>query len=458
VTTPGGGPSGGTVTSREPAKAPSRVFCARLAGIGVFDPNGDLLGRVRDVVVTLRLGRQAPRVLGLVVEVQRRRIFVPMSRVTTIDVGAVVLASGTLNWRRFEQRPGEVLVLGELLDRQVSAPRGGGGGGGGEDTVTVVDAAMEQTRGHDWFLTHIAVREGRRRRAHVRTVDWDEVKGLSVSEQVQGAASLLAAFEQLRPADLAQMLHSLSRKRRDEVAAALDDDRLADVLEELPEDEQVELLASLEDERAADVLEAMGPDDAADLLGELPTEQAEHLLALMEPQEAAPVRRLLAYADDTAGGLMTNEPIILPPNATVAEALARVRNPELSPALAGQVYVVRPPFETPTGRYLGIAHFQRLLREPPSALVGAVIDTGIDPLTPEQSLAAVTRYLASYNFVAAAVVDNESRLLGAVTVDDVLDHLLPENWRDEDLAEDELAEEKLGRQDGRPGGDGDGPA
>ncbi|MGZ6870315.1 MAG: magnesium transporter MgtE N-terminal domain-containing protein, partial [Frankiaceae bacterium] len=343
-----------------------------MAGIGVFDPNGDLLGRVRDVVVTLRLGRQAPRVLGLVVEVQRRRIFVPMSRVTTIDVGAVVLASGTLNWRRFEQRPGEVLVLGELLDRQVSAPRGGGGGGGGgggEDTVTVVDAAMEQTRGHDWFLTHIAVREGRRRRAHVRTVDWDEVKGLSVSEQVQGAASLLAAFEQLRPADLAQMLHSLSRKRRDEVAAALDDDRLADVLEELPEDEQVELLASLEDERAADVLEAMGPDDAADLLGELPTEQAEHLLALMEPEEAAPVRRLLAYADDTAGGLMTNEPIILPPNATVAEALARVRNPELSPALAGQVYVVRPPFETPTGRYLGMAHFQRLLREPPSALV-----------------------------------------------------------------------------------------
>ena len=202
----------------------------------------------------------------------------------------------------------------------------------------------------------------------------------------------------------------------------------------------------------------MGPDDAADLLGELPTEQAEHLLALMEPEEAAPVRRLLAYADDTAGGLMTNEPIILPPNATVAEALARVRNPELSPALAGQVYVVRPPFETPTGRYLGMAHFQRLLREPPSALVGAVIDTGIDPLTPEQSLAAVTRYLASYNFVAAAVVDNESRLLGAVTVDDVLDHLLPENWREEDLAEDELAEEKPGRQDGRPGGDGDGPA
>jgi Mg/Co/Ni transporter MgtE len=198
----------------------------------------------------------------------------------------------------------------------------------------------------------------------------------------------------------------------------------------MPEDEQVELLGGLEDERAADVLEAMAPDDAADLLGELPAAEAQRLLELMEPDEAEPVRQLLAYADNTAGGLMTSEPVILPPNTTVAEALARIRHPDLSPSLAAQVYVVRPPYETPTGRYLGTAHFQRLLREPPSSLISSVVDTTIDPLAADCPLAEVTRHLASYNLVAIPVVDSEQRLLGAVTVDDVLDHLLPADWRE----------------------------
>ncbi|WP_131745481.1 CBS domain-containing protein [Frankia sp. Cppng1_Ct_nod] len=408
---------------------PARVFCRRLVGLLVLDPNGDLVGRVRDVIVTLRLGHEPPRVLGLAVEVHRRPIFVPISRVTGVEAGAVVLSSARLSWRRFAQRPGETLVLGELLDRQVTLIEA-------DARVTVVDAAIEQIRGGDWILDHVAVRTGRGRRGEVRTVFWDDVTGFSLPEEGQGAANLLAAFEKLRPADLASLLHNLSYKRRAEVAAALDDERLADVLEELPEDEQIELLGGLADERAADVLEAMGPDDAADLLGDLPADEAERLLGLMEPQEAAPVRRLLVYPDNTAGGMMTSEPVIVGPNATVAEALARVRAPELSPALAAQVYVVRPPFETPTGRYLGLAHFQRLLREPPGTLIGGVIDVDITPLRPETSLSEVTRHLASYNLVAAPVLDAAAHLVGVVTVDDVLDHLLPADWRENDLDSD----------------------
>ncbi|MDQ1602278.1 MAG: hypothetical protein QOE01_123 [Actinomycetota bacterium] len=404
------------------------MFIARLAGLAVFDPMGDQVGRVRDVVTSLRIGREPPRVLGLVLEVPgRRRIFVPMTRVTSIDSGQII-TTGLVNMRRFEQRPSETLVLGEMLDRTVTLLEDG-------TPVMVEDIAMEQQRTNDWALTRVFVRrpgKGLRRRGEALTVDWDEVSGLSLVEEGQGAANLLATFEKLNAADLATVLHELSPKRRIEVASVLDDETLADVLEELPEDDQVEILGQLEEERAADILEAMQPDDAADLLAELPHQEAQKLLELMEPDEAAPLRRLLEYSDDTAGGMMTSEPVILPPDATVAEALARVRMPEISPALAAQVYVCRPPLETPTGRFLGLVHIQRLLREPPSTLVGGVVDSGIEPLHVDVPLAAITHHLATYNLVAAPVVDENDHLLGAVTVDDVLDHLLPDDWREQD--------------------------
>jgi Mg/Co/Ni transporter MgtE len=128
--------------------------------------------------------------------------------------------------------------------------------------------------------------------------------------------------------------------------------------------------------------------------------------------------------------MMTPEPVILSPDSTVADALARVRNEELTPSLAALVHVCRPPLETPTGKLLGVAHIQRLLREPPSTLVAGVLDTSISYLRPEATLEDVAMFLATYNLVAAPVVDDAGRLLGTVTVDDLLDHLLPDGWRD----------------------------
>jgi len=424
--------------------AATRVFIARLAGLGVIDPNGDQVGRVRDVVVRQRPpapdapAGQPPRVLGLLVEIQhRRRIFVPMGRVQSIDADAIVLSTGTVSLRRFEQRAGEQLALGELLDRRVTIGPNGTPG-------TVVDVAMEQNRTKEWELTRVAVREAgpqRRgrgiqysrlpgRRGQLRQLDWSEVTGLAQPAGDQGAEQLLALLGDMRAADLATVMHDLPEQRRREVARALDDDRLADVLQELPEDDQIEIITGLDEDRVADVLAEMDTDDAADLLSELPPEEQERLLTLMEPAEAAPVRRLLSYAEGTAGSLMTSEPVILAPDATIAEALARIRDPNLTPALASQVYVCRPPSATPTGRYIGVAHFQRLLREPPSDLVGAVTDDDIDPLHPDTPVAEVTRHLATYNLVACAVVDDSDRLVGAVTVDDILDASLPEDWRE----------------------------
>jgi flagellar motility protein MotE (MotC chaperone) len=407
----------------------TRIYVARITGLSVFDPNGDLVGRARDVVARFREA-DAPHVVGLVAELPlRRRIFLPIGRVDTIDADAVVLGSGKVSVRRFEKRPGELLVLQELLDRQVTIAESG-------KPSMVVDVAMEQERTGAWSLTRVAVREitGRlSRRGAMHELEWGEVRGLSDTARAQGTASLLEIIEHMRPADLANMLQDLPAPRRNDVAAALDDERLADVLGELPESDQVEILVALDRDRAADVLEEMDPDDAADLLAELPARDRDELLGLMEPDEASPVRALMAYLPGTAGSLMTSEPVVMTPDATVAEALARVREQHLPPAVAAQIFVARAPTATPTGRFLGVVHFQRLLREPPSSLVGAIVDTGIDPLDPATPVVEITKRLATYNLVAIAVVDSADRLVGAVTVDDLLDHLLPHDWRDRDL-------------------------
>ena len=413
-----------------------RVFVARLVGMAVFGPDGERIGKVRDLVAGLRVDANPPRIIGMVVELAtRRRIFVPMLRVTSIDPGAVTLATGSVSLRGFSQRPNEALIVGQMIDAHVRLVDSG-------EEAVVVDAAIEPTRTRDWVVGRLAVRTRRHRlgrRGPVQVLPWRSVTGLSITDR-QGTDGLLAVFETMRPADVAAALSELPQKRQHEVIDALDDEQLADLFEEMSEADQRTLLGHLDAERAADVLEAMSPDDAADLLHELPAAESDALLELMEPDESEPVRRLMRYSSDTAGGLMTPEPIILRPDATVAEALARIRNPDIPPALASMVFVCRPPTETPTGRYLGCAHAQRLLREAPFELVAGVVDSELARLSPDATLGEVTRYFAAYNLVAGPVVDSEDHLLGAVTVDDVLDHLLPPDWRDRLTESDERSE------------------
>ena len=412
----------------------NRVYAARLARMLVLGPLGESLGRVRDVVISISIVRQQPRVLGLVVEMgSRRRIFVPILRVSAVDPNAVTLNTASVSLTRFEQRPGEVLVLGQILDTRVRVkdpqlPQLA------DTEVVVTDLGLQQSRTRDWLVTRVAVRIPRKfgRRSTVHVVDWQHVDGLTPSALAmpgQAVAQLLQQFEKWRPIEVADALRELPPKRRFEVVNALDNNRLADVLQELPEQDQAELLMQLDDDRAADVVEEMDPDDAADLLGAMNPIQAEGLLARMDPQDSGTVRRLLKHSPDTAGGLMTSRPVVLTPDTSVAEALARVRDPDLTPALSSLVLVVRPPTATPTGHYLGCVHLQRLLRESPAMLVGGIIDVDLPCLAPESSLGVLTRYLAAYNLVCAPVIDEQHHLLGAVTVDDVLDHLLPHDWR-----------------------------
>ena len=412
---------------------------ARLIGTSVFDPLGDEVGKVHDVVVLLQM-RGEPRAVGFVIEVSsRRRVFLPLSRITAIEPGAVI-TTGLMNIRRFTQRHVETLVVGELLDRVVTMRDGSG-------TVTVRDVAIERDRGMDWKVTRLFVQRASSgplglRRGETFTVRPDEVSGLAASADQQGATALLATLEDLKPADLADVMRDLPQDSQMRVAAELTDERLADVLEELGNEDAVALLSRLEAGRAAHVLDAMQPDDAADLVADLPQLKAAELLGLMEPEEAEDVRRLMAYDEYTAGGLMTTEPIILPPEANVATFLAQARKAEVPPALAAIAFVCRPPLESPTGRFLGMVHFQRALRERPQRLLGSVLDKGLDPIHADDSIGTVTRLLATYNLTALPILDEAGRLLGAVSVDDVLDHLMPDDWR---VADEAVTDETIER-------------
>jgi CBS domain-containing protein len=391
-----------------------QIFASRLKGRPLLDSEGMTIGRVRDVVILPAAGTDPPRALGLVVTWHRRQIFVNLARISEISVDGAHLRGATVDLDRFTRRTGEIMAS-ELVGRHTEAGR-------------VVDVAIvpRDQRRPGWEVTALAVAHGLSLGHRGTTiVPWDKHPELFRTGPL---AEQLASLRELPPADLAAAVEGMAPANRSQIAAALDDEQLADLLEEMPEQDQVRLLASLGLERSADVVEEMEPDDAVDLLAEMSPEQRERLLTAMEAVQAADLRRLLRYDATTAGGLMTSQPVVVTPDMPVAEVLARIRDPDMPVTSAVQVYVCEPPMSTPTGRYLGSVGFQRLLRRPPSTVVGECIEGSVfvRPDLPEPALAA---RLAAYNLVSVAVCDADGRLLGAVTVDDVLDHLLPVGWR-----------------------------
>ena len=391
------------------------MYASRLTRLPLVGADGADVGRVVDVV--LDLSGRPPHVNGFVVAVGRRRVFVGAGRVGEIATEGMRLRRGSVNLRQFELRPGERLAMGELVGRRVRDER-------------VVDVGITPSpEPFAWEVATIALGSrgltGRRRGPQV--IDWSEAGELFADERSIDRQA--AALESLHPAEMAAALRRLPLTRRRVLASALEDDRLADLLEELSEDEQVRLVEGLDQARLARVLDEMEADDAADLLAEFSAVRQAELLGAMDPDEAEPVRRLLVYEPDTAGGLMTPEPVILAPHATVAEALARIRDPDLPVPLAAQVFVSQPPLETPTGRFQGVVGVQRLLREAPSKPLGRCLDEEWEPLPADAGEREVAELLAAYDVVAVPVTDASNRLVGAVTIDDVLDRMLPADWR-----------------------------
>lgn len=394
------------------------IYAFRVMRLPLLDTGGAAIGRIDDIVVVPGRSGMPPRVTGFVATSQRRRIFVNANRVGTLDSEGARLRSWDVDLHPFRPRAGEHLLSADILDKRVN----------GE---IVSDVAMRHTIGDRESGWEIAkLRLTRRgvlgRRSTYRLVEWNEVAGLFAVPTEMAAEA--ARLRDMHPSDVASVVRALQPFQRQQLAKEMDDDRLADLLEELPENEQLALIANLDMDRLIDVLEEMEFDDLADLLAEMPAQKRSEVLEAMDDDDADVVRSLLSHASGTAGSLMTPEIIIMGAHATVAEALAQVRDPEWLVSIAAQVYVTQPPYKAPTGTYLGVVHLQRLLREPPSTELGQCLSK--EPtVTAEVSDREVAEFLASYNLLAVGVCDAAGRLIGAITVDDVLDRMLPADWR-----------------------------
>lgn len=396
------------------------IYAFRVMRLPLLDAGGEAIGHIADLVVVPGPTNKPPRVVGLVANSQGRRIFVNFSRISDLDGNGARLRSWDLDLNPFKARPGETLVGTDIIDRVLPS-------GERISDLGLIESTDGRNRWYEVAKIRLAQRPTLRRRASYRLVDWTEVPNLiDTPTEIEAEA---ARLRDMHPSDVAHIVRRMPLAQRRQLAESMDDERLADVLEELPEAEQLRLIAGLDLERLVDVLDEMEFDDLADLLGEMDHTQRASILAAMDDDDAATVTRLLSYEASTAGGLMTPELIILGPTASVAEALAHIRNPDLTPSLAGQVFITQAPFKPPTGKFLGVVFMQRLLREPPSMEVRDLIADDVPTVRPDTPEQAVFQEFASYDMLALAVVDEGGSLLGAVSVDDVVDRMLGQGWR-----------------------------
>jgi CBS domain-containing protein len=402
------------------------LFLTNLLGRPVHGKTGELIGKLDDLIV--RIGDAAyPPITGIVVRDGRRRFFVPAIQLGELD-DVARLNSSTINMQPFRRRDGEVLLSRDVLDHQIIDITG-------RRLVRVNDVQLAQVEatyrvvGVDISPQALLRRLGPRalgpRIVGRQIVDWAEVQYLASAAPVQLKVSY-DRLQEFHPADLARIVDALSYPESAAIVAALDDETAAETLEEVSDARVADLLEAMDQERAADILEEMDPGAAADALEDIDAAVAEQLLARMEPEDAADVQASLAYDEDRVGRIMIPDLVRVPESATVADAVAAIRELEEPPDPLLAVYVVADD----DGALLrGIVRLRSLILADPAAQIRAVMDADVPTVHPEAPATDAARVLAEYNLLAVPVLDDAQHLLGIVTVDDALALLLPEIWQ-----------------------------
>jgi CBS domain-containing protein/sporulation protein YlmC with PRC-barrel domain len=430
------------MTSTSPASASpaaDREQTLRLSNLlkrPVADSGGESLGRLSDVIVRLR-GSDYPLVTGLVVAIGGRQVFVPTEKVSSFDGEVLKLTTAKLDLRQFERRDGEVLLRADVLGHRLIDVENA-------RLVRAADLQLYRDDG-EWVLSGVDTRPRARRLFGLLGPgrpadeggsgfrDWHDFEwliGHTGSELLRGP---FARVRRLKPAQIADLLEEASKNEETEILDRVhaDPELEADVFEELDEDLATRLLGARTDEEIAGVLSRMRADDAADTIAELPQRRRQPVLDLLPPAQRTKVLTLLGFNQTSAGGLMGVDYVALPGRTTVADVLEQIRmSTTLQPEALTSVYAVDSE-----GALLGVARLVTLLQSDRDRTLIDVCDTDPVRVGADTDIMDVAVLMTDYNLITIPVVDDERRLLGVITVDDVLEVTLPDDWRRREAAE-----------------------
>lgn len=414
--------------SEEPAG--QVLHLSSLLGCPLLDSAGERLGRVDDVIARLHAGEERPPVTGLKARIGGRELFVGAERMARMDAHAAVTSTTKLDLAQFERRPGEVLLGGDVLGRSL---------------INVTTARLVRAREVElvceertWRVAGIdsslgaGIRRFLPRRMRVHEHDHPEFVAWSETEpfvaHVPSSRLRLRSLRltRLHPAQIADLVEAASHAEGEEILRAVGDDKEleADVFEELDDEHQVEFLRERSDVQVAEVLARMASDDAADLLLEIDQDRRIPILELLPAAKQLKLKRLLGYNPSTAGGLMNPDFASLPAAAAVEQGLALVRDSELGPAQLLALWVIDAD-----GHLIGGVFCSELVRAAPGTPITGLIESRVPAISPQTELPEVARLMADYNLLAIPVIDNDEKPIGIVAFDDVLELLLPEQWR-----------------------------
>jgi CBS domain-containing protein len=402
------------------------LFASLLLGTPVFDRADEPVALVRDLIARLDLEAREryPSLTGFVARVGSREVFMPWTLVDRITQDGIWLDRAGVDLRRFERRTGEVLLFGDVLDKQLVDVHG-------RRVIRASDVMLAADNGHvrvvgvdvgfAAILRRAAPRSLGRQVARVEMIDWEDVEYLasgSPEVRLRGGHPKIA---RLHPVEIAALIDDLPDRLGAEIVESLDDAVAADVVEELSEERQADIVELLDQDRAADVLEEMEPDAAADVLADLSPETVTEILAELPPEDAADIRELLEHREGTAGSMMTTWFATIAPDLSAQDTLATIRALDDRPPFLHYLYVV----EGHDDRLLGQVSMADIVCADPLTLVRDIMDDDPPRANAETSIDDVAARIAEYNLLALPIVDEVGRMLGIVTVDDVLAEMMP---------------------------------